>query len=211
MSESSKGKPPGAPAENSLDFTAPKPAKPAVKPPAPAAARRKKPPPASAKPSGSRKTFVMLLGAIAVAAVIAFALKDDPPQEPEPPKSASVKGAAPPAQAPTPPKAAQPYPPPVQTAPLAGSAPAEPSKLERVRAMPPEFLKAVQGYNTKPGYKSIALALDIDGKWAYGSIAGAGTQPGANDGALAECARFALKSGARSACKLFAVGDKVVW
>ena len=77
--------------------------------------------------------------------------------------------------------------------------------------MPPEFLKAVQEYNTKPGYKAIALALDSDGKWAYGSISGWAAQPGANDEALAECARFALKSGARSACKLFAVGDKVVW
>lgn len=202
----SKGKPPGTPAGDSLDFTAAKPAKPA----APAAPRRRKGP-ASEKPSGSRKTFVMLLGAIAVAAVVAFALKDELPKEPEPSKSAVVEPAAPPEQSPTVSSAPQPYPPPVQTAPPPGSAPAQPPELQAVRAMPPEFLKAVQDYNTKPGYKALALALDSDGKWAYASIAGWATQRGANEEALSECAKFKTKSGAQSECKLFAVGDKVVW
>jgi len=202
-----KGNPPGAPAEDSLDFTAAKPARPAT----PAAPRPKKQPPPSDKPSGSRKTFVALLAAIGVAGVVALMLREEEPKEPITSPSTPVKRAAPPEPTAAAPTAPQPYPPPVQTAPPPGSSPAQAPKLESVRAMPPEFLKAVQDYNTKPGYKAIALALDSDGKWAYGSIAGFATQPGANAEALSECARFKSKSGAQSDCKLFAIGDKVVW
>jgi hypothetical protein len=122
-----------------------------------------------------------------------------------PPKA--KKAAAPAPKAAPKSKAAQPYPPPVAMP----TPPQTPAPGVEARVLPPDFLKAVQQYNTKAGFKAMALALDPDGKWAYGTITGGATQAGANEEAQAECEKFKMQSGAQSTCRLFAVGDKVVW
>jgi len=77
--------------------------------------------------------------------------------------------------------------------------------------LPAEFLQLFQTYKAKPAPKAIALALDPGGRWAYGSIAGYSTQAEANDEALSECARSKAPSDIKEKCRLYAVGDKVVW
>jgi hypothetical protein len=192
--------------DDSLDFTEAKPGKPT----APATLRKPPPKGEPAAPAGSRKTFVSILAAIAVAGVIAFAMKEEAPPQSTPASSSAAPAPAPqsPAQGAPAQRAPQPYPPPVPTATPQS---ATPPKLESVRAMPADFLKAVREYNTKPAYRAIALALDNDGKWAYGTVSASATQQGANDEALSECERHKPKSGAQSGCRLFAAGDKVVW
>ena len=190
---------------DSLDFTHPG----TRKRPA-AAAPRRKPVPVSAgkkKPKRGRAGLIIFVAsAIAVAAVWTTSDRDakDTPTAKQP----TAKSAPEPQPRATAPKAAQPYPPPTKL--HTPDAPPPPKGVQ-VGTLPPEFLTIVQTYNTKAGFKAIALALDGDGKWAYGSISGAAAQKTANDDALAECARFGLQSGAKSDCKLFAIGDKVVW
>lgn len=189
--------------DDSLDFTQKEPARPG----APAPKRRKaKKAPESAKASGPRKLGlpVLIIAAIIVAAVFFMARQSSkevapPPKAKKPPASAPKKAPAS--------KPSQPYPPPVAMP----TPPQTPPQDVQARVLPPDFLKAVQQYNTKAGYKAMALALDTDGKWAYGTITGWGTQAGANAESLAECEKFKIQSKAQATCRLFAVGDKVVW
>lgn len=187
---------------DSLDFTPKEPAKP------PAPARRKRARSADREKAASSRRVglpVLIIGAVIVAVVLVTANHSSK----EVVKSApSAKPAAPKPQAPPVSKPSQPYPPPVA---VQTPQQASPPQGVQARTLPAEFLKAVQAYNTRSGYKAMAFALDSDGKWAYGSISGWATQAGANEEALSECAKFKLKSGAESTCRLFAVGDKVVW
>ena len=77
--------------------------------------------------------------------------------------------------------------------------------------MPAEFMQAFLEYARKPGSKAIALALDKDGKSAFGSVARHATQKEANEDALSECTRFKTQAGIQASCRLYAVGDQVTW
>jgi hypothetical protein len=77
--------------------------------------------------------------------------------------------------------------------------------------IPTEFMQAFQKYTAKSGNKAIALALDNQGRHAFGSIAGHATQAQANEEALAECRTYKTQAGVQGDCRLYAVGDKVVW
>jgi len=81
----------------------------------------------------------------------------------------------------------------------------------QARKIPPEFLKAFEDYATKSGGKAMALALDSNGKSAYVSISGYPTQSQASEEAMSECARHRIEASVQESCKLYAVGDKVVW
>lgn len=93
-----------------------------------------------------------------------------------------------------------------------------PSQLEtaalppvQASVMPAEFVQAFLDYAKKTGSKAIALALDKDGRSAFGSVARHATQKEANDDALSECTRFKTQAGIQASCRLYAVGDQVTW
>ena len=187
---------------DSLDFTPTE----LPKPPAPPRRRKAR----KAEPEKTRSSRRLGLPVLTVAALIVGAVlmtANHSSKEVVKP-SPSAKPAAPKPQAPPVSKPSQPYPPPVA---VQTPQQASPPQGVQARTLPAEFLKAVQAYNTKSGFKAMAFALDSDGKWAYGSISSWATQAGANEEALSECAKFKLESGAESTCRLFAVGDKVVW
>ena len=77
--------------------------------------------------------------------------------------------------------------------------------------LPAEFEQALERYAAKPGSKAIALALDANGRFAYGIIAAHSTQADANAEALEECARYRSQSSIGGACRLYAAGEKIVW
>ena len=81
----------------------------------------------------------------------------------------------------------------------------------QTRTLPADFLKAFQEYAAKSGNKAMALALDADGRSAFVGVAGYTTQSEANEEALSECTRFKPQNGVQENCRLYAVGDKVVW
>lgn len=187
--------------DDSLDFTPPEPAKP------PAAAPKRPRPKRAAEPAKAppRKVGFPVLIAGAIILAVVFFMARESSNEVAPPPQAKKKAAAPKTAPKS--KAAQPYPPPVSMP----TTPQAPAPGVEARVLPPDFLKAVQQYNTKAGFKAMALALDPDGKWAYGTITGWATQAGANEEAVAECEKFKIESKAQSTCRLFAVGDRVVW
>ena len=189
--------------DDSLDFTPQEPAKPAA-----AAPKRPQPKRAAEPPKAPpRKVGLPVLIAGAIILAVVFFMARESSNEVAPPPQAKKKAAAPAPKTAPKSKAAQPYPPPVATP----TPPQAPAPGVESRVLPPDFLKAVQQYNTKAGFKAMSLALDTDGKYAYGTITGWPTQAGANEEALAECEKFKVQSKAQSTCRLFAVGDRVVW
>lgn len=198
---------------DSLDFSHAEPAEPSTPAPTPSSVVPPRKTTESGdrdKASGSRKIAVPVLIVIAIAVVVAFAMTERASKEPVTP---GAKATSPTPQSPKPP---QTYPPPpkVQTPPpKAATPPPQAPTLPSVdtRAIPAEFLKKFQEYATKSGGKAIALALDSDGRWAYGSVSGFAKQPDASEEALSDCARFKAEARIRENCRLFAVGDKLVW
>ena len=74
-----------------------------------------------------------------------------------------------------------------------------------------DFDKAFDRYERLPPYKAMAYAKDSGGHWAYGYAEGQYTQESANELALYECERRLAKYKVLSGCKLYAVGDTIVW
>ncbi len=74
-----------------------------------------------------------------------------------------------------------------------------------------DFDKAYDRYERLPAYKALAYAKDSGGRWAYGYAEGQYTQESANELALYECERRLAKYKVLSDCKLYAVGDTIVW
>ena len=89
------------------------------------------------------------------------------------------------------------------------TAPAQPAVQPVL--LPPEFLQVFKDYQGRPEHKAMALAMDAKGRFAHGVAARASTQAEANQEALAECARFTGQGGLQAPCRLYAVGDQVVW
>lgn len=147
--------------------------------------------------------IIALIGLVIVFAVTERASKEvaapSSPAKPPPPTYQSAPAAKAPQHSNTPPPKAQTAPPQVQAPP------------PQAPALPAEFLQAFQEYTKKSASKAIALALDSDGKAAFGSVARHATQQAANEGALSECTRLKTPHGVRADCRLYAVGDKVVW
>ena len=212
-----KGNKAGAPAPadagaDSLDFTQAAPAASPAPPPVDhatplrrASSRKRSPAavPAQAAPQRTRSIAIPLLIAAAIG-VAAYVVSDRSAQAPTPPTAKAPAPLPPPAY-----KAPQ-TPAPAAKAPASPPAPADAPSVGPP-ALPAEFLQLFQTYSAKPAPKAIALALDPNGRWAYGSIAGYSTQAGANEEALSECARFKAQSDIKEKCRLYAVGDKVVW
>lgn len=160
---------------------------------------------------GARKVAVPVLIIVAIG-VVAFAMTERSSKE-------SVKP-APSGKAPSPAQTSPAYKPPQTATPSAkprtppAQAPAPPAQQPqnvRTSAVPADFLPAFQEYTKRSGGKAIALALDNDGRWAYGTVSGFAVQSDANEEAMSECARNKAQSGIHANCRVFAVGDKVVW
>lgn len=192
------GAPPKPPsAEESLDFTPVKPAKPAA---------RTRPESADRDKAGrSRRGVVLALIVIAVAIGVVVVVSQD--SSPPPVTSEATPAPAPPE---------------IQTAPESPSKPPLPATRSQpqgsaphsvdARPIPAEFLKRYEEYAARPsGGKAIALALDADGGWAYGTVSGVAAQSDADEEALSECARYQKETGVQENCRLFASGDKRVW
>jgi hypothetical protein len=194
----------------SLDFTerVPQPAAPVA---APAKKkRRRKPLPAQAQtPAAAPRRFVApVLVAVAIGAAITYVLSE-PPAVPVTPPVAAVRKPAPPAHAPRPavsPKAAAP----AAKAAVPNGEPPAPPRVQ-IPAVPTAFLVPFQAYTTLPGNKAIALALDKDGRFAHATVARHPVQAEANEEALSDCGRHRAEAAIQQSCRLFAVGDKIVW
>lgn len=89
--------------------------------------------------------------------------------------------------------------------------PQPPAPRVNIPAVPTAFLAPFQAYTTESGSKAIALALDKDGRFAHAVVARHPVQAEANGEALADCERYRAEAGIQQPCRLFAVGDKIVW
>ena len=69
------------------------------------------------------------------------------------------------------------------------------------------FGEAVRLYALGGEKKALALAVDPDGRLAYGALYESARQASANDRALAECRSNAARERIGAACHLFAVGN----
>jgi hypothetical protein len=149
-----------------------------------------------------------LLVIVAIGATIAFFMTERAAEETKAPQPAPKSSKPPPFQPPTAtPAPKAPAPAPKTQTPAQAAAPPE----TQPPAIPAEFLKAYKDYAARSGNKAIALALDANGRFAYGAIAGLATQKEASDEAISDCTRFRTQSGIRASCRLYAIGDKVVW
>ena len=136
----------------------------------------------------------LVLAVVAIAVVVAFARTERSPEAPVTPPPAAAPPATPervPAQAP-PPAAAAPQP-------------------AQKPAWPADFLEAFQEYAGKPGSKAMAMALDGAGRMAWIGVFERATQSEANDEALSQCMRHKAQSAVQENCRLYAVGDEIVW
>lgn len=212
----SQGKAPGgkpAAADDSLDFTASEPGKSSA-----AASRRKKPAarvePVRAERSRSLTVPVLIVGAIVIGTIFFMAdrsSKEVVTTKPGKPVAPGQKAA--PARQPPPTTAAPALRSPAPPAPQVNAPPSPPSSSAggHRRAIPAEFRTALLEYASKSGGKAIALALDADGRWAYGSVSGFASHEEAIKEVLADCARYKATAGIQENCKLYAIGDKIVW
>ena len=189
----------------SLDFTYLAPATPAA-PPRPPRVKRKPQPVVSVEQAPQRRSIVVPALAVGAAALAVALVASEPATEATAPRSNASPAVVqtPPPIKPVQPRAALPQP---------AAVPPHPAAIQHAKtlAVPVDFLQPYHAYATLPGNKAIALALDRNGRWAHGKVAGFSVQPEASEEALVECAKFRAQAGIQENCRLFAVGDKVVW
>lgn len=160
--------------------------------------------------SGTRRAFTLALIVVAAAVVAVLATTNPSPNESKPAAAPSTSAppatSTPPSPERTPPKAQSPTiaPAPPRPAPPQARSPEPP-------AIPAEIKKAFEEYGSRAGGKAMALALAADGRYAYSSVSGFPTQDAASEDALIECERYKTQSAIPAPCRLYAVGDKVVW
>ena len=154
------------------------------------------------KATGFRRVAVPLLIVIAVALIVVFAMIDHSSKEVAAPPPSAAPTRAPPQATPSPKG---------RTSPSQADTQAPPGSMAKATPIPAPFLKAFDDYATKSGGKAMALALDSNGKSAYVSITGYATQDQAVEEAMSECTRHKIQAGVQENCRLYAVGDKVVW
>jgi hypothetical protein len=75
----------------------------------------------------------------------------------------------------------------------------------------PAFISLFQEYSTKAEKKAIALAQDSHRRAAWGYSFNYATQTQANERALLECRNYLAKYRVETDCKLYAIGNQVVW
>jgi hypothetical protein len=193
-------------AADSLDFRdlAPKPAE---TPGAKYVAKPKKVAVKAVEPVPKSRGGILLPAAIAGVIALAFAYVTHEPSD-LPAPAVSVKATPAPAQK-VPQYAAPKTPKPAVTATV--TPPQPPAPRMNIPAVPAAFLAPFQAYTTDAGAKAIALALDKDGRFAHAVVARHPVQAEANGEALADCERYRAQAGIQEPCRLFAVGDKIVW
>lgn len=162
-----------------------------------------------AAPSRSLAVPLVIVAVVGVAALYAMtdrpkeAVTVAPPAKTAPPVYQSAPAAK--AQHPNvPPPKPKPVAPPVEAA-------APPPSSSSPPIMSAEFMQAFLDYAKKPGSKAMAVAVDLNGKSAFGSVARHASQKEANEDALSECARLKTQAGIQASCRLYAVGDQVTW
>lgn len=77
--------------------------------------------------------------------------------------------------------------------------------------LPAGFLKAYPEYLAKAEKKAIALAHDRDGRYAWGYGYNYSTQELADARALSECRSRMTEYKVENDCKLYAIGNRVIW
>jgi hypothetical protein len=192
-------------APDSLDFRDLGPAKPAE---TPGAKYVPKPKQAAVKvlvePAPKSRGGIVLPAAIAGAIALAIAYVTAEPEAPAP--------AAPVKATPAPVQKAPLYAAPKATKPaVTATVPPPPAPRVQMPAVPTAFLQPFQAYTIEAGSKAIALALDRDGRFAHAIVARHPVQAEANGEALADCERYRAGAGVQEPCRLFAVGDRIVW
>jgi len=165
------------------------------------------------KPARAKRTSRVVLFLLVIALVAGYLMTRHAANEPAPsPPTAASK---PPAYAGAPPSAPPPASTPSRDAGTPPQPPAlpssDPAPTAQAPALPPEFLPVFQAYTAKAAPKALAVAVNSKGQWAYASIGNHATQADANEEALAHCARLKAQSDIQESCRLYAVGDKVVW
>jgi hypothetical protein len=95
--------------------------------------------------------------------------------------------------------------------PCSHSVPETPIPVVQNQALLPEFMIFFQTYSSKPNKKALALAHDNDRREAWGFGVNYSTQEQANDRAMTECRSRIAQYHVNADCKLYAIGDVVVW
>ncbi|HEX2827446.1 MAG TPA: hypothetical protein VHP37_13940 [Burkholderiales bacterium] len=195
-------------AADSLDFRDVAPAKPAQTPGAQYVAKPKKPTVKVIEPAPKPRGGIVLPAAIAGVLALGIAYMTREPSTEVHAPAAPVKAAPAPVQ-----KAPEHVAPKAHKPAVTASVtpPQPPAPRVNIPAVPTAFLAPFQAYTTESGAKAIALALDKDGRFAHAVVARHPVQAEANGEALADCERYRAEAGIQQPCRLFAIGDKIVW
>lgn len=73
------------------------------------------------------------------------------------------------------------------------------------------FQELLDRYARKPERRALAIAADIDGRWAFGDSQNFASQAEANDAAMAYCIKYRNQLGLHEPCQLYAIGNEVIW
>ena len=68
-----------------------------------------------------------------------------------------------------------------------------------------------RGYSEMRPYRAIAIAGDPDGVWVGAAAGSADSRAEAEQAVLSECRRKRMQRRMQASCRLYAVGDDVVW
>jgi hypothetical protein len=80
------------------------------------------------------------------------------------------------------------------------------------RAPDPNLAKVWRDYRRLPDQRALAVAGNVEhDRFVAGSSGGHATIPDAEAAALRECGARRLKMRQQAACKLYAIGDEIVW
>jgi len=75
-----------------------------------------------------------------------------------------------------------------------------------------ELTRVWRDYSALPEQRALAIAGELrQNRWVAGASGGHATPGEAETAALQECARRRLERRMQQACRLYAVGDEVVW
>jgi hypothetical protein len=66
-------------------------------------------------------------------------------------------------------------------------------------------------YQGLPSYRALALAGDPDRVWVAGAAGGRLSQAEARTAALEECAAHRQERRMQAPCRIYAIGDRIVW
>jgi hypothetical protein len=76
----------------------------------------------------------------------------------------------------------------------------------------PELRSLWRDYRTLPAERALAIAGDPErSRFVAGAVGGLETRAGAESEALRECQRRRQRARIQDPCKMYAIGDEVIW